>query len=203
MFTGIITHQAKITEVKKDKNTIFTQQTNPDLVNKLEIGASLAHDGTCLTILKKINDNEYQIQTMPETLKLTTFGEKKPGDEVNLEMPVMANQGLDGHMVQGHVDGLGVVSEYIQEKDNWVLTIKPEERLNKFIANKGSIAINGVSLTVSNKTKNTFSVSLIQKTLDRTNLSDLKAGHRVNLEIDVIARYMENYLRYKNIEIEN
>jgi riboflavin synthase len=197
MFTGIITHKGKIAKIKPSPNNpnciFFTVEVDNDFVKDLKIGDSIAHDGACLSVIE-LESNSFKLQLIPETIAKTNLKNKKIGDYVNLEKAMIVGARLDGHIVQGHVDGVGTVSSYIQEPDNWVLQIQVPENLRKYIAYKGSISINGVSLTVSKKTENGFEVSLIGLTLIKTNLGDLKVDDLVNLEVDVIARYVENMI---------
>jgi riboflavin synthase len=197
MFTGIISHRGKIAKIEPSSNNpnciFFAVEVDNDFVKDLKIGDSIAHDGACLSVIE-LEANSFKLQLIPETIAKTNLKNKKIGDYVNLEKAMIVGSRLDGHIVQGHVDGVGTVSNYIQEPDNWVLQIKAPESLRKYIAYKGSISINGVSLTVSNKTKEGLEVSLIDLTLTKTNLGELKVGDLVNLEVDVIARYVENMI---------
>jgi riboflavin synthase len=197
MFTGIITHKGKIDKIQTSPNNpnciFFTIEVDNDFIKDLKIGDSIAHDGACLTVIE-LEQNSFKLQLIPETIAKTNLKSKVVGDFVNLEKAMIVGARLDGHIVQGHVDGVGIVSSYIQEPENWVLQIQVPESLRKYIAYKGSIAINGVSLTVSQKTKQGLEVSLIGLTLTKTNLDDLKVDDLVNLEVDVIARYVENML---------
>ncbi len=139
----------------------------------------------------EITKDSYQIQAIGETLDKTNLGTRKEQDELNLETSLTLQKELGGHLVQGHIDGVGEVVNYNQSDEYWVLRIKPPQELMKFIPYKGGIAVNGVSLTISKSNQDTFEVSLIKHTLENTNLKDLAIGDLVNLEIDVIARYLE------------
>ena len=198
MFTGIITHKGKIANIEISPNNVncifFTVEVDNDFVKDLKIGDSIAHDGACLTVIE-LEENSFKLQLIPETIAKTNLKNKLVGDYVNLEKAMIVGTRLDGHIVQGHVDGVGIVSSYIQEPDNWVLQINVPEDLRKYIAYKGSISLNGVSLTISKKTDDGLEVSLIGLTLIKTNLGELKVGDLVNLEVDVIARYVENMIR--------
>ena len=195
MFTGIITHKGKIRKIETSPNNIncifFTIEVDKDFVKDLKIGDSIAHDGACLTVIE-LGESSFRLQLIPETIARTNLKNKVVGDNINLEKAMIVGARLDGHIVQGHVDGVGTISSYIQEPDNWVLQIQVPQDLRKYIAYKGSISINGVSLTVSKKTNDGLEVSLIGLTLTKTNLGQLKVGDIVNLEVDVIARYVEN-----------
>ena len=197
MFTGIITHKGEITEIKTSKSVLFTISTSTDFATDLKIGDSICVNGACLTAInieKNIKKPSFELQLMPETMTKTAFDISKVGDEINLEKAMTFNQRLDGHIVQGHVDGVGKINQYIQEEDKWILSVKIPQDLRKYIAYKGSVCINGVSLTVSKKTEDGLEVSLITHTLENTNLKSLKINDLVNIEIDIIARYIENMI---------
>jgi len=199
MFTGIIKETGKIKGIKKSpKATIFSIQTKSILKNK-KIGDSIAVDGACVTITK-IDNNIFDFDAMPETLEITTLGTTKIGDTLNLEPALTLNQALDGHLVQGHVDEVGTIDNLIKENDKVQLKISHTKEISQFLAFKGSVTINGVSLTISDLGKDTFSVDLIPHTLKLTNLNDLKKGNKVNIEIDTIARYLKNLLDSKEKE---
>jgi riboflavin synthase len=197
MFTGIVTDQGQIIDIKtspENANCIFfTIKVDTQFVADLKIGDSIAHDGACLSVIE-LGQDLYKLQLIPETIAKSNLKNKVVGDKVNLEKAMIIGSRLDGHIVQGHVDGVGIVSSFIQEPDNWVLQIQVPQDLRKYIAYKGSITINGVSLTVSKKTSESLEVSLINLTLVKTNLGELKIGDLVNLEVDVIARYVENMI---------
>ncbi len=193
MFTGIITHQGTIYKISIDKSVYFQIKVNPSFIVDLKIGDSIAVSGTCLTVID-IGTDWFGLQLIPETIALTCFAKAKFGDNVNLEKAMILGQRLDGHIVQGHIDGVGIVSDYLQEQDKWILKIDVPQNIRKYIAYKGSVCLNGVSLTVSAKTQNGFEVSLITHTLDNTNLGQLRVNDIANVEIDVIARYVENMI---------
>lgn len=196
MFTGIITHLGKIKDIQTKTDQVYIS-IESTIVDRLELGSSIAIDGICLTVTALQGDS-FEIQAMPETLRLTNLSQKSIGSKINLEKPLTLNQGLDGHIVLGHVDGVGKVTKSQRESDkNWILQVQPPSDLLKFITYKGSITINGVSLTVSKQEGEVFEVSLIDYTLQNTNLSDLKTGDLVNLEIDVVARYLEKLSQNK------
>jgi riboflavin synthase len=194
MFTGIITHLGKIKDIQTKTDQVYIT-IESDIVSKLQLGSSISIDGVCLTVTE-LKEDRFEIQAMPETLRLTNLSQKSIGSKINLEMPLTLAQGLDGHIVLGHVDGVGSVTKSQRESDkNWVLEVKPPAELLKFITYKGSITINGVSLTVSSQEGEVFQVSLIDYTLENTDLSDLKGDSLVNLEIDVVARYLEKLVQ--------
>jgi riboflavin synthase len=193
MFTGIITHTAKIVSITKTDSVYLEFEVSPDFLLDLKNGNSIAINGACLTVID-IAKNSFKIQIIPESLDKTNFKNAKVGDSVNLEKALMMSQRLDGHLVQGHVDGVATVKEFKQDGDNWVLSVDLPENFRKYIAYKGSICLNGVSLTVSKKTQDGLEVSLIKHTIENTNLGSLKVGDLLNFEVDVIARYVENMI---------
>jgi riboflavin synthase len=194
MFTGIVTHQGILTEVKQSSSVYYTIKVDAGFVASLKEGDSISVDGACLTLIEKTAET-FTVQLMPETVAKTSFSNSKIGDTFNLELPLVFGGKMDGHLVQGHVDGVGKVKTYTQTKDNWILEVIVPAELRKFIAYKGSITINGVSLTISAKTDEGLQVSLIEYTINNTNLRTLQLGDIVNLEVDVIARYLENMVR--------
>jgi len=194
MFTGIITHRGTVTSITKQDSYLYTIHC-PDIINIIKEGSSVAHDGACLTVLdKNVEEGTYALQLIPETVHKTKFSQVVVGDTLNIEMAMTLQQPLDGHIVQGHVDGTGTVDTIHVNGDDWKIRIIPESNLMKYIAYKGSIAINGVSLTVSSRDENWCEVSLIQHTLQHTNLGSLHTSSLVNIEVDVIARYIENMI---------
>ena len=196
MFTGIIEKTGKIQKIEKRKGKVyFTIQVKNFLANT-KIGDSISCDGTCLTVVKKTKDS-FEVELMPETLKLTKFIDSRPEDLVNLELSMKVGQRLDGHFVMGHVDGVGRVKNVIGNGEYISLVIKTPQKIMKYLAYKGAVAVNGVSLTIAGVGKNWFKVCLITHTLEVTNLSKLKAGDKVNIEVDMIARYLEKLLSNK------
>jgi riboflavin synthase len=193
MFTGIITHQAKINKIIKTDSVYLEFETSPEFLIDLKKGDSIAINGACLTVVE-ISTKTFKIQIIPESLDKTAFKIAKENDLVNLEKALKLSQRLDGHLVQGHIDGVAKVLNFIQNEDSWVLEVEIPENFQKYIAYKGSICLNGVSLTVSKKTDIGLEVSLIKHTIENTNLKQLKVGALVNFEIDVIARYVENMI---------
>jgi len=190
MFTGIITNVGKIKGIEtKNNQSYFEIET--DLAQSISLGDSIAVDGICLTAVS-LGENSFRVQAMPETLNLTNLSKKQIGSSLNLELALRLNQGLDGHIVLGHVDGQGKVLRSERQPDqNWVIEIEPPQSLMRYIAYKGSVCVNGVSLTISKDKTSSFEVSLIDYTLQNTNLCDIKISDFINLEIDVVARYIE------------
>lgn len=187
MFTGIVTHLGML---KSQNNSSFVFQTDKSFLKEVKNGSSVAVNGACLTVVYRSVDR-FKVEMMPETLKRTVFGQIKVGDVVNLELSLLANGRINGHFVLGHVDGVGEVVDIKEEGNSRVFTFRIPKELGRYIASKGSIAVNGVSLTVISVKKDTFSVGIIPYTLKNTNFGKLRIGDKVNIEVDVLARYLE------------
>ena len=190
MFTGIIKNKGTIEDIQGNKFFIKSEKIAP----KLKLGSSITVDGVCLTVSKKDKDIFF-VDIMPETKRVTTLGSLKRGDQVNLEPALTLGEELGGHFVTGHIDGVGRVVARRKEKDSVILEIVPPPDLMKYIAYKGSIALDGVSLTVANVERDRFSVALIPYTLEVTTLSKKKIGDKVNIEVDMMAKYIEKLLK--------
>jgi riboflavin synthase len=192
MFTGIVSATAKV-------RTADGRRIGVDhawITKHLKIGGSVAVNGCCLTVVKRTGP-VFFADVVPETLRRTNLGDLKPGSEVNLELPVSAGALLDGHIVQGHVDATARVKSVRSAASGKEVTIELPTSLSRFVATKGSIAVDGVSLTVASvdSPPGTFGVALIPHTLEGTVAGGYRAGSRVNLEVDVIARYVARNLR--------
>lgn len=188
MFTGIVTHVGRVRAF--DRTAAGARmEVEADLdYATLELGASVSHAGCCLTIVEK-GEGGYAVELSNETLARTTLGDWREGDGVNLERALKVGDELGGHLVSGHVDGVGEVVDVRQDGDAWRLSFRAPPPLHRFIAEKGSVAVDGVSLTVNEVEGDRFGVALIPHTWANTTLSRLTAGAHVNLEIDLIARY--------------
>ncbi|MBS0383773.1 MAG: riboflavin synthase [Proteobacteria bacterium] len=192
MFTGIVSALGEVKAVERLDGLTRLSISAPYAVKDVAIGASIAHEGCCLTVVEAAPETRglrYVVEVAPESLALTTLGGLKPGDRVNLERSLRVGDELGGHMVQGHVDGLGDVLAVVKDGEGWRLKIKPPPSIARLIAPKGSIAVNGVSLTVNEVDAEGFGVLVIPHTWAVTTLSRLKSGDRVNLEADLMARY--------------
>ncbi len=193
MFTGIIKANGKVRNISVEGKSIYVWVEKPKGW-KIRAGDSISVDGICSTV-KRLNDGSFEVEYMPETLKKTTAGLFKKGTFVNLEPSLRANDRLDGHLVQGHVDTTGDIKEIKKLGNSVILKIGFAKQYKKFIAKKGSIAVNGVSLTVVAAGRDWFTVSLMSYTLRHTNLQNLKKGDKVNIEVDILARYMDTLLK--------
>ncbi|GGA70189.1 riboflavin synthase subunit alpha [Flavobacterium palustre] len=188
MFTGIIETLGTIQEIKHEKDNIHVT-ISASITNELKIDQSVAHNGICLTVVT-IADNKYTVTAIDETIKKTNLGEWKKDDLVNLERAMKLGDRLDGHIVQGHVDQTGTCISIEETNGSWLYTFEYDDKLNNLTIEKGSITVNGVSLTVVNSKKNQFSVAIIPYTHEHTNFKKFKVGSKINLEFDVIGKYV-------------
>jgi riboflavin synthase len=191
MFTGIVEELGRVAAIQAlPDNAIRITIEGPTVLSDANLGDSICVNGVCLTVAEQ-NGDQFTADVMSETINRTTIGDLLAGSQVNLERPVTLATRLGGHLVQGHVDAVGNVSAR-EHSENWdVVTITPPKELLKYVVEKGSITIDGTSLTVSAVTDSTFSVSLIPATLEKTTLGIRQIGDRVNLEVDVLAKYVE------------
>jgi len=197
MFTGIIQAQGNIKEIRASSNgVVFVLNSNSLDLSNVSIGDSIAVNGVCLTVTQ-LDKNYFSSDVSQETLDCTTFSQLKKGQNINLEKSLRLNQGVDGHIVSGHVDGVGKITLIAIEGDSTRMKIKVDDNLVKYIAKKGSICINGVSLTVNEIDGNVFDVNIVPHTFSVTTLGELKVNSQVNIEIDIIARHIEGLLNHK------
>ena len=191
MFTGIIEGLSKVEAIEKENTNVhFTFSCS--FTHELKIDQSVAHNGVCLTVVK-INGNQYTVTAIDETLLKTNLGNLKVGDDVNLERCMPANGRFDGHIVQGHVDQTGIVNSIIDNKGSWTYTIQYDHKLGNVTVEKGSVTINGTSLTVVDSKDDSFSVCIIPYTFENTSFHILKEGDPVNLEFDILGKYIARY----------
>lgn len=199
MFTGIIQEIGTIRKIEQRNGIMVLTIHAPQLNGKLQLGSSISVDGTCLTVVNQ-TEEDFTVEAIPETLQKSIAQFYKDGTCVNLETPLTLSQGLDGHLVTGHVDFRARVLKKMTEK-NTVFSIELPYVMNQYIAMKGSVTINGVSLTVSKLGDDFFEVSIIPHTLQVTNLGKLQENDTVNVEVDLIARYLERLLEGKDKQI--
>jgi riboflavin synthase len=188
MFTGIIETLGQIQEIKKDKDNLHITIAS-SITDELKIDQSVAHNGICLTVVE-INQNQYTVTAIDETVKKTNIANWQTGDSINLERAMKLGDRLDGHIVQGHVDQIGTCIATNETNGSWAYTFEYDESLGNITIEKGSITVNGVSLTVVNSEKNRFSVAIIPYTFEHTNFKTFKEGTKINLEFDVIGKYV-------------
>ena len=196
MFTGIIESIGIISDIKKDQGNVhLTIQTN--ITNELKIDQSVAHNGVCLTVVE-IFDNKHVVTAIQETINKTTLGLWKIGDKVNIERAMKLGDRLDGHIVQGHVDQTAVCISIQEKSGSWEFTFEYDTALNNITIEKGSITVNGTSLTVLNSAKNSFSVAIIPYTYEHTIFHTFEIGTKVNLEFDVVGKYIARMYELRN-----
>jgi riboflavin synthase len=193
MFTGIVTDLGRVKRLRRRVILDLTIATTYD-TSTIPVGASIACSGACLTVVA-LEPGAFSVQASAETLACTTLSEWEEGTLVNLERPLRLGDELGGHLVLGHVDGLAQVVQRRSEGESERFVFEPPQELAQFIAPKGSVALDGVSLTVNEVSKNRFGVNIIPHTLSCTNFGQAQPGQRMNLEIDLIARYVAQLLR--------
>ena len=196
MFTGIIESLGEVRKIVKEKDNLHLT-VKSSFTNELQVDQSVAHNGVCLTVVDIQND-EYTVTAIKETIDKTTIGNLGIGEKVNLERAMKLGDRLDGHIVQGHVDETGVCSSNIEENGSTVFTFTYGSQSNNLTIEKGSITVNGVSLTVVNSKDNEFSVAIIPFTKEHTTFNQLKTGNKVNLEFDVLGKYVVKLNALKN-----
>lgn len=199
MFSGIVEEAASVVRLKKEGGNLHLTLTC-SFVNELSIDQSIAHNGVCLTVVD-INKQEYTVTAIQETLDKTNLGLLKPGDKVNLERSLLVNGRLDGHMVQGHVDQTAVCTSVNETEGSWRFSFKYD--IDKAMAlqgymtvEKGSVCVNGVSLTVCDSRDDAFSVAIIPYTYEHTNFHQIKAGTVVNIEFDILGKYLSRMMHF-------
>ena len=192
MFTGIIETLGEVTSLKKDKENVHIT-VKSSISESLKIDQSLAHDGVCLTVVS-MEDDTHTITAIHETMKKSNLSQLEVGSKLNLERAMQLGARLDGHIVQGHVDQTAVCTDVIEDEGSWVFTFSYDPGPNNITIEKGSITVNGVSLTVVDSKANSFSVAIIPFTYEHTNFHQIAKGSTVNLEFDVIGKYVARLL---------
>ena len=196
MFTGIIETLAEVVSTKKEGgNLLITIQT--PLAGELKIDQSVAHNGVCLTVTG-IQGNTYETVAVAETLQKTNLGQLAPTQFVNLERAMVFNGRIDGHLVQGHVDSVGECISVKEQDGSWLYRFRYPKEFAALIVDKGSICMNGISLTVFDVSNDEFSLAIIPYTYEHTNVSKIKTGHLVNLEFDILGKYVARQLAVRN-----
>ena len=197
MFSGIVEDAALVTAIEKEQENLHIT-LKCSFVNDLKIDQSIAHNGVCLTVVKLLDDT-YTVTAISDTLQKTNLGLLKVGDKVNVERSMTINSLLDGHLVQGHVDQTARCTEIKESDGSWYYTFEYNTATGNFTVEKGSVSVNGVSLTVVNSQDGSFQVAIIPYTYEHTNFHQLKEGDTVNLEFDVIGKYIarlaERYMK--------
>ncbi|MCB9741277.1 MAG: riboflavin synthase [Alphaproteobacteria bacterium] len=193
MFTGLVTDLGRILAMERLSKGVTLRIRTAYALDEIELGASIAVNGVCLTA-ESFGADWFTATAGQETLAVTTLGGLQVGDRVHLEQAMRVGDRLGGHMVQGHVDGVGELVSIHQDAESWILLIRPPEALSRYIVKKGSICVDGVSLTVNEWQGEAFRLNIIPHTAEHTNLARLSPGAPVNLEVDIIARYVERLL---------
>lgn len=201
MFSGIIEDMARVVKVEQEKDNVHFTLTCP-FVQELKIDQSVAHNGVCLTVVR-LKDDTYMVTAMRETLERSNLGLLKVGDEVNVERSMMMNGRLDGHIVQGHVDQTAECVSVEDANGSYIFTFRyafDKEMASRgyFTVDKGSVTVNGVSLTVCNPGQDTFQVNIIPYTYEHTNFHNIKPGTKVNIEFDIIGKYLSRMMSLTN-----
>jgi riboflavin synthase len=202
MFTGIIEELGTIASLEKHTKGAKVRVSAKIVTQDANEGDSISVNGVCLTALD-INSNSFVADVSQETLNRSTLGSLKIGSRVNLERAVTPSTRLGGHIVQGHIDGTGRFLQAVQEGDFWTVRVSYPKEIGQYLVYKGSVSVEGISLTIASLSKDYFEIAVIPKTWELTNLSSLKKGDAVNLEVDVIAKYVERILLYGQSEEES
>ena len=195
MFTGIIETLGRIHEIKKENDNLHII-VNSEIVNELKIDQSVAHNGICLTVVA-IENALYTVTAIKETIEKTNIADWETNDLINIERAMKLGDRLDGHIVQGHVDQIGICKSIQETNGSWYYTFDYDATMNNITIEKGSITINGVSLTVIDSKENEFSVAIIPYTYEHTNFKTFKIGTKVNLEFDVVGKYISKLYSIK------
>lgn len=194
MFTGIVKETGEIVGKESSPEGVTFRFKVGSLYRELDIGHSISVNGVCLTVTG-MDNGCIEVDASPETLRRSNLGDKEIGDPVNLEPPLKLNDVLGGHLVQGHVDATGEVIEIIEEGNSWIFRISLPEEVSRYCVMKGSITLDGISLTISRLGDDFMEVTIIPHTMDVTNMSGFRVGEKVNLEVDVISKYVEKHTR--------
>ena len=193
MFTGIVEEVGVVAKITDNGMTVLATKVTEDL----KLGDSIAVNGTCLTAVS-FDRTEFSVDLSPETMRRTSLGQLSVGGPVNLERALLASDRMGGHIVQGHVDGTGRIMSTKRDGDSTIFRIRVPKRLNRYIVEKGFVAVDGISLTVVKRGASSFTLAVIPYTLNNTNLASLSVGDRVNLEADILAKYVESLLNRRS-----
>lgn len=193
MFTGIIETSGKVVEIQPNQGNLDITITS-SISDELKIDQSVSHNGVCLTVVG-LQPGKHVVTAIEETLQKSNLGALKTGDQVNLERCMQLNDRLDGHIVQGHVDQTGICTEVKGLQGSWLYRIKYDSSQGNVTVEKGSVCLNGISLTVVDSQKDSFSVHIIPYTYEHTNLKDVKAGDTLNIEFDIIGKYVSRLMK--------
>lgn len=193
MFTGLIEDLGTICELRKSADSVRLKVTTGISMHEIAIGDSIAVNGICLTVVA-FGDGQFSADVSPETVSRSTLGSLVPGSRVNLERALCLGARLGGHLVSGHVDAVGSIVARVRDGNTYRFTVRVSAEVNRYVVEKGSVAIDGISLTVNSVTEDTFSVAVIPHTLAETTLNDRQVGSQVNIETDIIGKYVERLM---------
>ncbi len=197
MFTGIVEHVGILESLERLADGARLVVRAPEVASALAVGSSLAVNGCCLTVVQAGGD-VFAADLSGETLKRTSFGQLKAGERVNLERPLTAGKELGGHFVQGHIDGVGRITRLLPEGPSWWLSVRLPEELGRYVAMKGSIAVDGISLTVAGWQEGIADMAIVPYTYMHTNLQGASVGDPINVECDILAKYVERLMESRN-----
>lgn len=192
MFSGIVEEAASVVSVENDKDNLHITLA-PSFIHELKIDQSISHNGVCLTVVRR-DEKTYTVTAIKETLDKSNLGLLKPGDKVNLERSMLMNGRIDGHIVQGHVDQTAICTRVKEENGSWIFSFEYDPSKGNITVEKGSVSVNGVSLTVVNSREKGFDVAIIPYTYEFTNFHTLQKGTVVNLEFDIIGKYISKII---------
>ena len=201
MFTGLIQEVGTIQSITTNTEGKEFVIRAPELIKEIQIDDSVATNGVCLTATK-IDGDSFSVQAIHVTLEKTSIGHLKVNDKVNLELSLRPQDRLGGHFVQGHVNALGTIKKIEKKGNNWDIEVTFAPELRKYMISEGSITLDGISLTIARLSETTLTVSIIPHTLEKTSLSAKKVGDVLNLEVDMIAKYIENFLRFNKDQMK-
>ncbi len=197
MFTGLIKDIGTVKKITTNASGKELVIESKNLINEIAIDDSIATNGVCLTATK-IEGQSFHVQAVYTTLEKTTIGKLASGSRVNLELALRASDRLGGHFVQGHVNGLGVIKSILKQGNNYEIEVKVPDELRKYFIAEGSIALDGISLTIARLSDSSITVSIIPHTFENTNLFTKRIGDNLNIEVDMMAKYLENFLRFQD-----
>lgn len=199
MFTGLVEEIGEIKSIKKSKKSAFINVKARQILKDIKIGDSISTNGVCLTVVR-FNENEFSAEAMAETLERSNIGKLSNGEKVNLERAMKASDRFGGHIVSGHIDGRGVITSYKNDDIAIWITIEAKEEILKYIVEKGSITLDGVSLTVAYVDNEKFKVGIIPHTSKFTTLTSKSLGDEINIECDVIGKYVEKLMNFQKVD---
>ncbi|MEK7133813.1 MAG: riboflavin synthase [Patescibacteria group bacterium] len=189
MFTGIITHTGEVVSKRGGRLGV---KVSADIVRLLKTGASVSVDGACLTVTSRARTS-FEVDVMPETFRRTALGDRAVGNKVNMELPIRPSGFISGHIVQGHIDGVGTIRKIKKEGNSYILTIEVPQKISRYLVGKGSVTVNGVALTVIDSGTRSFTTGIIPHTWANTTLRSISVGDAVNIEVDIIAKYVAKF----------